>query len=237
MSSPTVTCWKSYARWPVADRVQRLARLADARLYLCLGMSGSTATLQAIVEQALAGGVRAVQLREKGLEAQAELAALDIVSNACRGSGALLAVNDRADLAVVAGADLLHLGQGDLPPHLARAIVGPDVLIGVSTHTAVQAAAAAIDPEIDYFCAGPVWATPTKPGRAAVGLDQIRAAAAVAGPKPWFAIGGISAQNVAEVIEAGARRIVVVRAVTEAADPQRAASELLLRLHQAVACD
>jgi thiamine-phosphate pyrophosphorylase len=201
------------------DRAARLARLARAHLYLCTDARTDRGDLAAFLDAALAGGVDVVQLRQKGLEAAGELALLEVLRAACARHGALLAVNDRADLAVAAGADVLHLGQRDLSPRQARAIVGPDVVIGRSTHDRGQAADADADPDVDYFCTGPVWATPTKPGRAATGLDLPRAVAATGTTKPWFAIGGVDAARLAEVVRAGAQRVVVVRAVTEASDP------------------
>jgi thiamine-phosphate pyrophosphorylase len=181
----------------------------------------------------LSGGADVVQLRQKGLEAAQEMAYLEVFRAACDRHGALLAVNDRADIARAVGADVLHLGQDDLPVAAARQIVGPGTLIGLSTHSADQAAVAAASPDVDYFCAGPVWPTPTKPGRAAPGLGLVRYSAALAGPVPWFAIGGISADNVGEVLDAGARRVVVVRAITEAADPAAAAGTLAARIRAA----
>lgn len=220
-----------------AVRVDRLRRLADCRLYLCTGFPAGLPALGLMVEAAVSGGVGAVQLREKGLEAGAELTALAVVARACRSGRALVSVNDRADLAVVADADLLHLGQGDLTAGAARRIVGPDVLIGVSTHTAEQAAAAVADPAVDYLCAGPVWATPTKPGRVATGVELVRAVGTLAGSKPWFAIGGITGDNLDQVLAAGARRVVVVRALTEAGDPRAAASALATRVREVAGCD
>ncbi len=125
----------------------------------------------------------------------------------------------------MAGADVLHLGQGDLPPDVARGIVGPDTLLGLSSHDRDQAVAAAAG-EADYFCVGPCWPTPTKPGREAPGLPLVRAAAELGGAKPWFAIGGIDETRLPEVLAAGARRIVVVRAITAASDPRAAAQRL-----------
>ncbi len=210
-------------------------RLASAQLYLCTDARREHGDLTEFADAALTGGVNIVQLRDKGsvgeqrygpLEATAELAALAVLAAACRRHGALLAVNDRADLAVAAGADILHLGQDDLPVPLARRIVGEEMLIGRSTHDVAQAADAAGAPGVDYFCTGPCWPTPTKPGRPAPGLDLVRSVAATAPDRPWFAIGGVDAQRLPEVLAAGARRVVVVRAVTGAADPQRAAAEL-----------
>ena len=208
----------------------RKARLAAARLYLCTDARERRGDLAEFLDAALGGGVDVVQLRQKGLEAAQEMACLEVFRAACDRHGALLAVNDRADIARAIGADVLHVGQDDLPVAAARQIVGLGTLIGLSTHSAEQAAAAAASPDIDYFCTGPVWPTPTKPGRPAPGLGLVRYAAELAAPLPWFAIGGISADSLGEVLDAGARRIVVVRAITEAADPAAAAAALAARL-------
>ncbi|MEU2255708.1 thiamine phosphate synthase [Nocardia xishanensis] len=210
-------------------------RLATARLYLCTDARREKGDLAKFAEAALAGGVDIIQLRDKGspgeakfgpMEAKAELGALAELKAATRRHGALLAVNDRADIALASNADVLHLGQGDLPPWYARRILGPDVVIGRSTHNRAQAGLAAIDEHIDYFCTGPVWTTPTKPGRQAAGIDLIRSTADAHPTRPWFAIGGIDQQRLPELLEAGAERIVVVRAITEARDPAAAAREL-----------
>jgi thiamine-phosphate pyrophosphorylase len=209
-------------------------RLQSASLYLCTDARRDRGDLAEFADAALAGGVDIIQLRDKGsvgekqfgpLEAKQELAALAVLADAARRHGALLAVNDRADIARGAGAGVLHLGQDDLPLSLARDIIGPGPLLGRSAHDESQLAAA-IAEAVDYFCVGPCWPTPTKPGRRAPGLDLVRAAAASGSDKPWFAIGGIDAQRLPQVLEAGARRIVVVRAITAAADPAAAASEL-----------
>jgi thiamine-phosphate pyrophosphorylase len=215
---------------PRSARAARRARLDDARLYLCTDSRAARGDLAEFAEAALRGGVDVVQLREKGLEARAELAALAVLGRVARRHGALLAVNDRADLALAADADVLHLGQDDLPVPWARRVVGDDVLIGRSTHDADQAAAAATEAGADYFCTGPCWPTPTKPGRPAPGLDLVRSTAATAPPRPWFAIGGIDHARLDEVLAAGATRVVVVRAITEADDPEAAARALRERL-------
>jgi len=216
------------------DRRRRLARLAEARLYLCTDARRERGDLAEFVDAALSGGVDIVQLRDKGspgelrfgpLEARQELELLAVMADATRRHGALLAVNDRADIALAAGADVLHLGQDDLPLSVARDIIGPGPLIGRSTHDERQAAAA-VDEDADYFCVGPCWPTPTKPGRPAPGLDLVRATARMPTEKPWFAIGGIDQQRLPEVLAAGARRIVVVRAITAADDPRAAAQQL-----------
>ncbi|ARQ71239.1 thiamine phosphate synthase [Streptomyces marincola] len=205
-------------------------RLADARLYLCTDARKRQGDLPAFLDAVLAGGVDIVQLRDKGMEAAEELDHLAVMADACRRHGKLLAVNDRADVAHAAGSDVLHLGQGDLPVAAARAVLGGGVAIGRSTHAPEQVDAALADPDVGYFCTGPCWPTPTKPGRAAPGLPLVRYAASVAGDRPWFAIGGIDAGNLDEVIAAGARRVVVVRALTEAEDPGAAAAALAGRL-------
>lgn len=212
------------------------ARLAEAKLYLCTDARSERGDLAEFADAALAGGVDIIQLRDKGpggapLEARHELAALEVLAEACVRHGALLAVNDRADVALAAEADVLHLGQDDLPVDLARRVVGDQVVIGRSTHDIAQADAAATEPGVDYFCTGPVWTTPTKPGRAAAGIDLVRHTAEHRGHgRPWFAIGGIGPENVDEAIEAGAERIVVVRAITAADNPEAAARDLRARL-------
>jgi thiamine-phosphate pyrophosphorylase len=179
----------------------------------------------------LTNGVDVVQLREKGLEAREELRLLEIVAAAAQRHGALWAVNDRADIARAAEAPILHLGQDDLPTEVAREVVGPDVLIGRSTHSAEQADAARREAGVAYYCCGPTWITPTKPGRPAAGPELLEYAAGHEDDRPWFAIGGIeSTARLGEVMARGARRVVVVRAITEAEDPGAAAREFARRL-------
>jgi thiamine-phosphate pyrophosphorylase len=215
----------------VADLgLKRRDRLADARLYLCTDARRDRGDLADFLDAVLAGGVDCVQLREKGLEARDEIALCDVFAAAAERHGALWSVNDRADVASVVGPDILHLGQDDLPVAAARALLGNEVLVGRSTHDESQVRAAALEPGVDYFCVGPTWPTPTKPGRPAPGLPLLRIAADVASPRPWFAIGGIDAGNLDEVLAAGARRVVVVRALTEAPDPHAAAADLARRL-------
>ncbi|CAM5336011.1 MULTISPECIES: thiamine phosphate synthase [Streptomyces] len=206
------------------------ARLADARLYLCVDARKRQGDLPEFLDAVLAGGVDIVQLRDKSLEAAEELELLEVFADACRRHGRLLAVNDRADVAHAAKADVLHLGQGDLPVPAARAVIGGAPLVGRSTHSEAEAEAAAAQPGVDYFCTGPCWPTPTKPGRHAPGLGLVRHTAALTTDRPWFAIGGIDADNLDQVTEAGARRVVVVRALTEADDPKAAAAAFARRL-------
>lgn len=215
------------------DGARIRARLANARLYLCTDARTDRGDLAEFADAALAGGVDIIQLRDKALEARPELAALEVLADACQRHGALLAVNDRADVALAAGAQVLHLGQDDLPVSWARRVLGDKVVIGLSTHDPAQAAEAAAQRGVDYFCTGPCWSTPTKPGRPAAGLDLVRSTRANAGAaRPWFAIGGIeSIQRLEEVRSAGADRVVVVRAITEAADPRAVAAAFAQRLH------
>ena len=217
---------------------------STARLYLCTDARKDRGDFETFVDAAFTGGVDIIQLRDKTIEAAEELELLEVLHTVAARHGRLWAVNDRADLASLAGAPVFHIGQEDIPFGAARDFVGKDTVIGLSTHSPEQVdAAIAAAPGrsgLDYFCVGPVWATPTKPGRAAVGLDLVRYAAdaieraeaagdggKVAGVVPWFAIGGIDLTNVEQVLDAGARRIVVVRAITEADDPAAAAQALL----------
>jgi thiamine-phosphate pyrophosphorylase len=209
------------------------ARLADARLYLCTDGRRPRGDLAEFLDAVLGAGVDIVQLREKGLEAREELALLEVFADACRRHGRLLAVNDRADIALAAGADVLHLGQDDLPVPLARRILGPGPLIGRSTHAPDQSDAAATEPGVDYFCAGPLWATPTKPGRPAAPPGLLAHVARQQPTRPWFAIGGIDLARLDEVLAAGATRVVVVRAITDADDPATAAATFAHRLNPA----
>ena len=223
------------AEGPDPRRDRRRDRLASARLYLCTDARRRQGDLAAFLDAALRGGVDVVQLREKGLEARAEMAYAEVFADAAARHGALWSVNDRADLALATAADVVHLGQDDLPVPVARRILGPAPLVGRSTHAEPEVAAAAAEAGVDYFCVGPCWPTPTKPGRPAPGLALLRYAARVAPPgtagaRPWFAIGGIDAARLNEVLAAGARRVVVVRAVTEADDPEAAARALRHRL-------
>jgi thiamine-phosphate pyrophosphorylase len=207
----------------------------DARLYLCTDARSRQGDFAAFVDAAFAGGVDVIQLRDKTLEGGEQLEPLSVLAEAAARHGKLWSVNDRADVARVTGAPVLHLGQKDLPARLARDLVGRGTLIGLSTHTTEQVDAASRADDLDYFCVGPVWATPTKPGRAAVGTDLVRHAAGTATTRPWFAIGGIDLSTIDEVVAAGAERVVVVRAITESDDPAGSARRLREALQVAAA--
>jgi thiamine-phosphate pyrophosphorylase len=187
----------------------------DARLYL---ITGARPDLDAFLEAAVRGGVDLVQVREKALADGVLLPVLEEARAITRRLGVPLVVNDRPDLAVLVGADYVHVGQDDMPTRAARRFGLP---VGLSTHSQAELDAA----EADYVGVGPVHATPTKEGRPAVGLELVRYAAEHA-RVPWFAIGGIDAVNVADVAAAGATRVAVVRAIGDAEDPERAAAEL-----------
>jgi thiamine-phosphate pyrophosphorylase len=200
----------------------RRDRLDGARLYLVCAVRPGGRALEDVLGPALAGGVDIVQLRDKRASDAGLLAAAAVARRLCDGAGALLILNDRPDLVTAANADGCHVGQDDMSLEEARALVGPDALVGRSTHSPQDIENAL---EADYIGVGPVHATPTKPGRPAVGLGLVRHAAEHA-PMPFFAIGGIDDSNVGAVVDAGARRIAVVRAIAEATDPQAAAAAL-----------
>ncbi len=204
---------------------QLRARLAAARLYLIVEAEPHGRPAGALLRAALAGGVDAVQLRDKSAGADAIVRAAHRFRAICDEHSALFVLNDDPELALECGADGVHVGQDDVAVERARAIMGPDPLIGVSTHAPGELDAA-LRSSADYLGVGPVHATPTKPGRAPVGTDLVRLAAERAGDTPFFAIGGIDEANLSEVVAAGARRIAVVRAIRDAPDPQAAAAAL-----------
>ena len=192
----------------------------DARLYLVCD-----ARPRDWLAAAVRGGVDIVQLRDKTLDDEGLVAA----AREFRDLGVPFILNDRPDLVEACGADGVHVGQDDMSPAEARAIVGPDRIIGRSTHAPEQADEAEADPDVDYLAVGPVWETPTKLGRPAAGLEYVEYAARTV-TKPWFAIGGIDSTNLAAVTERGATRIVVVRAITQSDDPEAAARGLCLTI-------
>jgi thiamine-phosphate pyrophosphorylase len=200
-------------------------RLAAARLYLVC-----PARPRAWLDAALRGGVDVVQLRDKDATDEQLLAAAPAFRAAADAAGLPFILNDRPDLVAATGADGVHVGQDDVPVTAARAAVGPDAIVGLSTHSPAQVdAAAGLD--VDYIACGPLVETPTKPGRPAAGLGLVEYAAAHA-TVPFFAIGGIDPELARRAAAAGAQRIVVVRALTEAADPERAARELRAALEE-----
>ena len=204
--------------------MDRRERLAEARLYVVTGAREERGDLEEFLDAIFSAGVDIVQLREKDAEAGDLLRWGQVFKAAAAAHGGLFVVNDRPDVAAVLEADGVHVGQNDLPAAAVRRFVGKDVLIGLSTHDEAQVSGAS--PEADYVCVGPVYETPTKEGRPATGLGIVRFAAERE-TRPWFAIGGINEETLRDVVDAGARRIVVVRAVTEATDPLEAVRMLL----------
>jgi len=200
---------------------RRRAALRRARLYLC---TADRPDLADFVTAVCGAGVDIVQLRDKELADRALLARAALARDAAHAAGALFVLNDRPDLAVACDADGVHVGQDDVPAAVARQIVGPDLLIGLSTHAPGELAASAVEP-VDYISAGPVEPTPTKPGRPGTGLDYIRLAAERS-PHPFFVTGGVSPTTLPAIAAAGATRFVVVRALTDAPDPAAVAKEL-----------
>lgn len=215
------------------SREQRLEVLERARLYfVCDGRpDGHDPT--ALLEAAFRGGADMIQLREKAPRCAEELVSLaDPFRRVADAHGGLFILNDRPDLVAACGADGAHVGQQDMPVAEARALAGPDAVIGLSTHFPAEVDAAGAvqgDDRPDQISVGPVWETPTKEGRPAAGLELVAHAARVA-TIPWFAIGGIHTENVFDVVAAGARRIVVVRAIRDARDPEAAAGTLCAAL-------
>ena len=213
--------------------------LQRSRLYLVCEGPGDPAALAALLEGALSGGVDLIQLRDKDATDARLLRAAPIFREAADRRGALFLINDRPDLVGPCRADGVHVGQDDASVAEARRTAGPDAIVGLSTHAPDQLRAAheaegADRP--DYISVGPVWATPTKAGRPAAGIGYVRAAAEMPPENalPWFAIGGIDSSNIGDVTRAGATRVVVVRAIRDAADPAAAAAELRSALEQTV---
>lgn len=197
------------------------AGLADRRLYLC---TADRPDLASFLAACIAGGVDVVQLRDKDLDARPLLARARLAAEVCADHGVPFILNDRPDLALECGAAGVHVGQDDAPPALARRILGPGAIVGLSTHAPAELDAAAVEP-VDYVSTGPVAPTPTKPGRAGTGVEYLRYAAGT-GARPWFVTGGVTPDTVGAMLEAGARRFVVVRWLTEAVDPEAAARAL-----------
>jgi thiamine-phosphate pyrophosphorylase len=203
-------------------------RLRQAQTYL---VTSPQENLIDTVEAALKGGITLVQYRDKHTEDDVRFQRAQQLRELCHRYQALFLVNDRVDLALAVGADGIHLGQTDLPIAVARRLLGPQAIIGRST-TNPEEMSRALSEGADYIGVGPVYSTPTKPGKTAAGLDYVRYAAAHA-PVPWFAIGGIDANNLREVLQAGARRVAIVRAIMEAENPTQAAQGIVSQMRQA----
>ncbi|MGH9280625.1 MAG: thiamine phosphate synthase [Acidimicrobiales bacterium] len=195
--------------------------LSDRRLYLC---TSDRPDLARFLEACIEGGVDVVQLRDKLLEARTLVQRARLACLVCRDQGVPFVLNDRPDIALEVEADGVHVGQEDVPPSLARRILGPGAIVGLSTHARPELDAARREP-VDYISAGPVEPTPTKPGRPGTGHDYLRYAAARS-RRPWFVTGGVRPETVGPMVAAGARRFVVVRWLTQAADARVAAAEL-----------
>ena len=208
----------------MAQTLDRHRRLAAARLYFVCDRRPGGRPWRDVLTAALAGGVDVFQLRDKTADDDALLAAAAEARDLCARADALFLLNDRPDLAAACGADGVHVGQDDMRVDRARKLVGDDAIVGLSTHSMQQAQAGSRS-GADYIAVGPVHATPTKEGRPAIGVGPIKYAS-VHVSVPWFAIGGLDAGNVGAVVKAGARRIVVVRAIAEAEDPEAAARAL-----------
>jgi len=204
---------------------QRFQLLMQAQLYL---VTAPTENLLSIAESALQGGLQMVQYRGKEGDDCDRIVIAQQLRELCRRYGALFLVNDRVDLAIAVDADGVHLGQQDLPIAVARNLLGSHRIIGRST-TNPEEMAKALEEGADYIGVGPVYATPTKPDKAAAGLDYVRYAAENS-PVPFFAIGGIDAQNLDEVMAAGGDRVAVVRALMKAENPAAISHHLLARL-------
>ena len=214
---PTVTASSWCGPSPVGERLT----VGDRRLYLC---TPDRPDLEAFLAACIEGGVDLVQLRDKVLDARPLLARAAVARQVCHDHGVPFVLNDRPDLALEVGADGVHVGQDDAPPALARRLLGPEAIVGFSTHAPAELDAAAPEPA-DYLSAGPVSPTPTKPGRPGTGLEYLAYAAEHA-TKPWFVTGGVTPDTIPAMVAAGARRFVVVRYLTESDDPGRAAGDL-----------
>jgi thiamine-phosphate pyrophosphorylase len=233
IGSLQVSDWRAMAHLrPVPDPTgeQRRARLAAARLYLVCNCMPGDRDLSDFLVAAIAGGVDVVQLREKHLEDEFLTEAASVAADTCDAHGALFILNDRPDIAAAVRADGVHIGQTDMPVARARELVGEHMLLGLSTHSPSEIDSAVPTtpdgtPYVDYIGVGPVHTTPTKLGRPPVGPELVSYASAHA-HVPFFAIGGIDSENVVEVLDAGASRVCVLRAICDARDPERAALTL-----------
>jgi thiamine-phosphate pyrophosphorylase len=220
--------WRSRIWSAAADGLRPSDRIASVRIYLITDAVPLFRPIERFLEEAVAGGVGMVQLREKSLDDTSLLDVARRCASTCRRLGVPFIVNDRPDIALLAHADGVHLGQEDLPVVDVRRIVGSDAIIGLSTHSNAQVDAARSSP-VDYIGVGPVWSTPTKPGRAAAGLELVRYAAAHAA-QPFFAIGGIDPSTAADVIDAGAKSVSVLRWIAQSGEPREAAHAMMRAL-------
>lgn len=233
------------ARTPEPSHLGQLRRerLLSSRLYVCTDLQrfiGDPAAgpvdeldfdaLRSFFVEAYSAGVDIIQVRDKHVTVQTEIAALTLLKQVADEYGGLSAANDRADVAALTGVDVFHTGQEDLSTAEARTLLGDDVVLGRSCHTWEQVRDADSDIGLDYFCTGPVWETPTKPGRQAVGLDLPRQAAQLETATPFFAIGGVDQDTIGELTGVGVDRVVVVRAVTQASDVGEAVAALRRQL-------
>jgi thiamine-phosphate pyrophosphorylase len=216
---------------PEAIGELRRQRLRWARLYFVCDARPNGADPEALLNAAMAGGAGMVELRDRDHPRGAIERSGQTFRRLANTYGALFIVNDDPHLAVELGADGVHVGQEDIDPAEARKVVGPEAIIGLSTHSREQIAAAGRQP-VDYLSVGPIWETPTKEGRPATGLELLREAGEVS-PRPWFAIGGIDTENAGQVVEAGAERICVVRAIRDAPNPRQAAQSLFAAVEPA----
>jgi thiamine-phosphate pyrophosphorylase len=208
--------------------VAEAASLANRRLYLC---ASDRPDLETFLAACIAGGVDVVQLRDKTLDARPLLRRAELAAAVCRHHGVPFILNDRPDLALECGADGVHVGQDDAPAALARRLVGPEAIVGLSTHAPAELDASAKEP-VDYLSVGPVNPTPTKPGRPGTGLDYLTYAARHT-TLPWFVTGGVTPETIPAMVAAGARRFVVVRYLTEATDPFDHARRLVDAIQEA----
>jgi len=195
--------------------------MARRHLYLC---TPDRDDLTSFVSECIEGGVDVVQLRDKDATAKRIVERAGLVGKVCKDLDVPFILNDRPDLALQAGADGVHVGQDDVSARLARQLMGDEAIVGLSTH-APEEVLASVDEPVEYVSAGPVVPTPTKPGRAATGIDYLRLAVAEAG-RPVFVTGGVSPETIPQLADAGARHFVVVRYLTEADEPRRAARQL-----------
>lgn len=204
--------------------------LAGRRLYLC---TADRPDLEAFLEACLRGGVDLVQLRDKRLEARPLAQRASLAARCCAAHGVPFIVNDRPDIALEVGADGVHVGQDDVAPALARRVLGPGAVVGLSTHAPAELEASWDEP-VDYISAGPVEPTPTKPGRPGTGTSYVRLAVSTS-TRPVFVTGGVRPETVPKLVAAGARRFVVVRYLTESADVESDARRLAEVIDEAVA--